>query len=102
VTLLVWLATAVVTAGTYIMRIAGSLRGFQALARARWVRQVPAGVFVVLAIYGLAPGPGPLPDPSALIAGVVVVVLSLLDASLGVRIIAGTVVYGALTTFVFG
>ncbi|ONI87671.1 hypothetical protein ALI22I_20895 [Saccharothrix sp. ALI-22-I] len=100
-TALVWLAVVVVTAGTYLMRIAGSLPGFRRLAEAGWVRHVPAGVFVVLALYGLAPGPGLLPDPSALVAGALVVVLSLLKASLGVRIIAGTLAYGALSTLVF-
>lgn len=98
---IIWVTAIVVTAGTYLMRIAGSLPGFRRLAQAKWVRNVPLAVFFVLAVYALAPSAGTLPAPATLLAAGLVLGLSFLRAPLAVRIMLGTLAYGILSTFVF-
>lgn len=98
---IIWVTAVLVTAGTYLMRIAGSLPGFRRLAQAEWVRNVPIAVFFVLAVHALAPGAGALLPPATLLAAGLVLALSFLRAPLALRIMLGTVAYGVLTTFVF-
>lgn len=97
----IWITALLVTIGTYLMRLAGSLPGFRRLAQAEWLSNVPLAVFFVLAVYSLEPTPGTLPGPTTLIAASLVVVLSLFRTPLAIQIVLGTAAYGVLNTFVF-